>query len=137
MRSATRMTLIMMIAAVGCGGASTAPGSGGNINTGNNNPPPQNGQGSTSNAITVDNNYFDPMSTTVPVGTKVTWTWNACGSDGYGGQTCVSHGIVFDDGAQAAAQTQGTWTRTFSTAGTYNYHCSVHGASMSGTITVQ
>lgn len=137
MRSATRMTLILLMAAVGCGGSSTAPGSGGNVNTGNNNPPPQNGQGSTSNAITVDNNYFDPMSTTVPVGTKVTWTWNACGSDGYGGQTCVSHGIVFDDGAQAPSQTQGTWTRTFSTAGTYNYHCSVHGASMSGTITVQ
>jgi plastocyanin len=137
MRSATRMTLALLIAAAGCGGSSTAPGSGNNINTGNNNPPPQNGQGSTSDAISVNNNYFDPTATTVPVGTKVTWTWNACESDGYGGQTCVSHGIVFDDGAQAPSQTQGTWTRTFSAAGTYKYHCSIHGASMAGTITVQ
>lgn len=137
MRSATRMTLVLLIAVAGCGGSSTAPGNGGNVNSGNNNPPPQNGQGSTSNAITVDNNYFDPSSTTVPVGTQVTWTWNACSSDGYGGQTCVSHGIVFDDGPQAPSQTQGSWTRTFSAAGTYKYHCTIHGASMSGSIVVQ
>lgn len=138
MRSATRMTLGLLISfAAGCGGSSTAPGSGSNGNNGNNNPPPQTGPGSTSDAITVGNNFFDPSATTVAVGTKVTWTWDACGSDGYGGQTCVSHGIMFDDGAQAPAQTQGTWTRTFSAAGTYKYHCTVHGASMSGTITVQ
>ncbi len=137
MRSASRMTLLLLIAVAACGGSSTAPANGGNINTGNNNPPPQNGQGSTSNAITVANNYFNPSSTTVPVGTKVTWTWDACGSDGYGGQTCVSHGIVFDDGAQVPAQTQGTWSRTFSAAGMYNYHCTIHGASMSGSIVVQ
>ena len=135
MRLAARMTLLLLVAAVGCGGSSTAPGSGGNTNTGNN-PPPQ-GPPSTSSSITVSNNYFDPTSTTVPVSTRVTWTWDACGSDGYGGQSCTSHGIVFDDGTSSGTQTQGSWSRTFATAGTYKYHCPVHGSAMAGAIVVQ
>ena len=135
MRLAARMTLLLIVAAVGCGGSSTAPGSGGNNTTGNNPPPPA--PPSTSSSITVINNYFDPSVTTVPVSTKVTWTWDACGSDGYGGQSCTSHGIVFDDGTSSGNQTQGTWSRTFAAAGTYKYHCTVHGTAMSGTIVVQ
>jgi plastocyanin len=135
MRLAARMTLLLIVAVVGCGGASTDPGSGGNTNTGNNPPPP--GPPSTTSSITVSNNFFDPSATTVPVSTRVTWTWDACGSDGYGGQSCTSHGIVFDDGSSSGTQTQGTWSRTFATAGTYKYHCTVHGAAMSGTIVVQ
>ena len=135
MRLAARMTLLLIVAAVGCGGSSTSPNYGGNTTTGNN-PPPQTNP-STSSSLTVGNNFFDPSATTVPVNTKVTWTWDACGSDGYGGQSCTSHGIVFDDGASSGAQTQGTWTRTFTAAGTYKYHCSVHGAAMSGSIVVQ
>lgn len=134
MRLAARMTLLLIVAAAGCGGASTDPGSGGN--TTGNNPPPQNPP-STSSSVTVINNYFDPSVTTVPVSTKVTWTWDACGSDGYGGQSCTSHGIIFDDGTASGTQTQGTWSRTFATAGTYKYHCPVHGTAMSGTIVVQ
>ena len=134
MRLAARMTLLLIVAAVGCGGASTDPGSGGN--TSGNNPPPE-GPPSTSSSITVSNNFFDPTATTVPVNTKVTWTWDACGSDGYGGQTCTSHSIVFDDGTSSGSQNQGTWSRTFAAAGTYKYHCAVHGAAMSGTIVVQ
>jgi plastocyanin len=134
MRLAARMTLLLIVAAVGCGGASTGPSNGGT--TTGNNPPPQNNP-STSNSITVINNYFDPLTTTVAVNTKVTWTWDACGSDGYGGQTCTSHGILFDDGAASGAQTQGTWSRTFAAPGTYKYHCTVHGAAMSGTVVVQ
>ena len=135
MRLAARMTLLLIVAAIGCGGSSTAPSSGGNNSTGNN-PPPQNNP-STSNSITVINNYFDPSTTTVAVNTKVTWTWDACGSDGYGGQSCTSHGIVFDDGIASGSQSQGTWSRTFAAAGTYKYHCSTHGTAMSGTVVVQ
>jgi plastocyanin len=135
MRLAARMTLLLLIAAAGCGGSSTAPGSGGN--TTGNNPPPQTNPGSTSTSITVGNNFFDPTSTTIPVNTKVNWTWNACGGDGYGGQTCTSHGIVFDDGTASGSQSEGSWSRTFTTAGTFKYHCSVHGSAMSGAIVVQ
>lgn len=136
MRLATRVTVLFLIAAAGCGGSSTAPGSGGNNNTGNN-PPPTNNPPSTSSSITVSNNFFDPSSTSVSVGTKVTWTWNACTGDGYGGQVCTSHSIAFDDGATAPSQQEGTWSRTFNTAGTYKYHCTVHGSAMSGTVVVQ
>jgi plastocyanin len=130
----THITVVLLLAAAGCGGSSTAPGN--NNSTGGNNPPPQTTP-STTNAITIGNNWFDPSSTTVPVGTKVTWTWNSCGSDGYGGQTCVAHTVAFDDGSASPSQSDGTWSRTFTTAGTYKYHCAIHGAAMAGTITVQ
>lgn len=135
MRLAAYTSLVLLLAAAACGGSSTAP-SNTNNNSGGNTPPPQSGP-STSNAITVGNNWFDPTSTTVAAGTKVTWTWNSCGGDGYGGQSCVSHSIVFDDGQTAPSQSEGTFSRTFATAGTYKYHCGVHGNAMSGTVVVQ
>jgi plastocyanin len=134
MRLAAHMTLALLLAAAGCGGSSTAPS---NNNTNGNNPPPQTTPPSTSSSITVGNNWFDPSSTTVPVGTKVTWTWNSCGGDGYGNQTCVAHTVTFDDGTKSPSQSDGSWARTFTTAGTYKYHCSIHGSAMSGTVTVQ
>jgi plastocyanin len=75
----------------------------------------------------------------VTVGTTVKWAWNSCTSDpGYGtGETCVSHSVTFDDGTTSATQSQGTYERMFTAAGTYNYHCSIHGAAMTGSITVQ
>jgi plastocyanin len=136
MRHAARLTLLLLLAAAGCGGSSTAP-SNNNNNSGGNNPPPQTNPGSTSNAVSVTNNYFDPTTTTVAANTRVTWTWNSCAGDGYGGQTCASHDILFDDGTTSGSQSGGTWSRTFTTAGTYKYHCSVHGSSMAGTIVVQ
>ena len=115
--------ILALVAVVGCGGGSsyggspTGPGNtGGNNNTG----------GSTSSSISVGDNYFSPAATTVPAGTTVTWTW--AGS--------VNHNVTFDDGAASSTQASGTYSRTFSTAGTYAYHCTIHGASMSGTVTV-
>ena len=133
MRLAARIGFLLLAAAAGCGGSSTAPSGGGN----NNNPPPVNNPNNTTSSITVANNYFDPSATTVPVGTKVTWTWNSCSNDPYGGSSCVSHAILFDDGTASGSQSDGSWSRTFTTAGTYKYHCTVHGTAMSGTITVQ
>jgi plastocyanin len=134
MRLAAHLTLVLLLAAVGCGGSSTAPSN--NNNSNGNNPPP-NTPPSTSSDIRVSNNYFDPVSTTIPANTKVTWTWDACSGDGYGGTTCTNHSVVFDDGPTSASLTTGSWSRTFTTAGTYKYHCGVHGAAMSGTVVVQ
>ena len=95
--------------ALGCGGG----GGGGPAS-----PPPSGGTGgtggSTSADIKVQNNSFSPPSTTVPVGTTVTWTWNACTGDGYGGQACTDHSIVFDDGGRSSAplQSEGTFSST-------------------------
>lgn len=87
-------------------------------------PPPP----STTNAISVGNNFFDPKATTVPVATTVTWTYSP-GS--------VQHNIAFDDGVKSGNQSTGQYQRTFNTAGSYPYHCTIHGTAMSGTITVK
>lgn len=82
---------------------------------------------STSNAVSVGDDLFDPSATTVPVGTTVTWTW--IGS--------VGHNVTFDDGVHSATQATGSFARTFTVAGTYKYHCTIHGLAMSGSVTVQ
>ena len=105
----------------GCGGSGSAYGNTGP--TGSGNPP----GGSTSNAIGVGDNFFSPAATTVPAGTTVTWTWNGSSQ----------HNVTFDDGAKSATQASGTYSRTFTTAGSYAYHCTVHGTAMSGTVNVQ
>jgi plastocyanin len=135
-RIAIALASLMLACGGGGGGSPTSPppsgGTGGTGGTG----------GSTSADITVQNNSFSPSSTTVPVGTTVTWTWNSCTGDGYGGQMCTDHSVVFDNGGRSNAplQSEGTFSSTFSTPGTYGYHCSVHGGvgtGMHGTITVQ
>jgi Copper binding proteins, plastocyanin/azurin family len=121
----------MIACVVGCGGS----GGGGGTPTGptppggNNNPPP-------GNSVLVTNDAFTPASKTVSVGSQVTWTWNTCSGDVYAGQTCVSHSVAFDDGVGSSIQDQGSYSRTFTAPGTYSYHCAVHGAAMTGTITV-
>ncbi|MGH7497713.1 MAG: cupredoxin domain-containing protein [Gemmatimonadales bacterium] len=79
--------------------------------------------------IQVGNNFFNPVTLSVAVGTTVTWDWNPGG---------VGHNVTFDDGGpNSSTQSSGTFARTFMTAGTYPYHCTIHGAAvMSGTITV-
>ena len=108
------LSLVLGLAVVaGCSKSTTAPGGG---------PPP----GSSSN-VTVGNNFFQPSAITVAPGTTVKWTWA-------GG---VSHDVTFDDGTKSATQSSGTYSRTFSTAGVYHYHCTIHGTMMSGTVTVE
>ncbi|HEX2693122.1 MAG TPA: plastocyanin/azurin family copper-binding protein [Gemmatimonadaceae bacterium] len=114
----------------GCGGGGygasnpTGPGNPG----GTNNPP--------SDVISVTNDAYSPSSKTVAAGTQVTWNWNTCSGDIYSGQTCVAHSVTFDDGVTSATQDNGSFVRTFATPGTYKYHCAVHGAAMTGSITV-
>lgn len=124
MRLHTRFVVFgALIAAASCGGSGystglTSGGTGGTGGTG----------GSTSNSISVANNSFTPSATTVPVGTTVTWTW---------AQGSVTHNVTFSDGVASADMSSGTYSRTFNTAGTYSYDCTIHGSAMSGTITVK
>ena len=117
---------LISVGACGGSGGSTAPN---NQTSGNTTP--------AAGDIAVTNNSFSPSTKTVAPGTAVNWAWNTCTGDGYSGQICVDHSVTFDDGTTSPTQDQGTYVRTFAAAGTYNYHCSVHGAAMSGTITVQ
>lgn len=117
-------TTVAVACLFGCGGGSTSPQMQ-NVNT----PPPPGG-------VAVTNNAFSPTSLTVAAGTSVQWAWDSCTGDPYNGQTCVSHNIVFDDGVTSGLLDHGTYSRTFATAGTYPYHCAIHGPAMSGSITV-
>ena len=133
-----RTAMLGFVSLSACGGGSSGgypTGSGGQ------NPPPggQQPPSSTTNAVTVENNRFNPATTTVSVGTTVTWTWDACDDDGYGGRTCVDHNVTFDGGGGggSATQSSGTYTRQFSSLGTYSYRCTVHGPSMTGQVVVR
>lgn len=128
-------TGLLMVALAGCGGGGgggddyKAPGTptGPSTPTSPTNPTPTNPSNSAS--VTVSDNEYNPASTNVSTGTVVTWTW------AQGNYT--THSVTFADGTGSApAQMSGTHTRTFSTAGTYNYQCSVHGAAMSGSVVV-
>lgn len=121
----TMLALAACLAGANCGG-------GGDSTTGVTTPPPGD-----PHEVVVSNDKFTPASMTVPTGTTVTWTWDACSGDLYGDQTCTDHQVGFDDGPTSALQSTGTYSRAFDKAGTYPYHCLVHGVAMSGSIVVQ
>lgn len=128
----------VVFVAVGMALLTACGGSGGSSSTGpSNNPPPTGNTPPPVDGISVVNNSYTPGTKTITVGSTVKWAWNTCTGDGYNGQTCTSHSVTFDDGPTSPTQDQGTFNRTFNTAGTYTYHCAVHGALMTGTITVQ
>jgi plastocyanin len=80
------------------------------------------------NTVTVGNNVFTPSSLSVPVGSTVTWQWSSGG---------VVHNVTFEDQVTSDDRSTGSFPRTFSAAGTYPYHCTIHAAQgMTGTITV-
>ncbi len=80
------------------------------------------------NAVTIQNYTFSPATLTVKVGEKVTWT----------NQDSVGHSATADDNSfDTGVIAQGkSGSNTFTKAGTYTYHCSVH-PMMKGTIIVQ
>jgi plastocyanin len=75
-------------------------------------------------------NTFSPSTVTIKPGESVTWSW-----------VSGVHGVVSDTAPKAFAdsptQSSGQYTATFATAGTYPYHCAVHGTMMTGTVVVQ
>lgn len=83
--------------------------------------------------VNLADNVFQPATMTINAGDTVHWNWT--GSN--------PHSVTADDGSfDSGTQTMPfTFDQTFSSAGTFPYHCNVHGAAggvgMSGTITVQ
>jgi plastocyanin len=75
-------------------------------------------------AVTIGGMGFSPSTITVKAGATVTWTWS--------GRT---HDVRFTDGPASPVQSQGTWSRTFTTPGTYHYRCDLH-PMMTGTVVV-
>jgi plastocyanin len=106
-------------------------------------PPPAGGGptggGNTGVTVTVSNNDYSPGQVSVARGTTVTWRWDSCSGDVYGGQVCTSHSVTFDDGGPSATpRNDGSFARTFTAPGSYTYYCTSHGrTAMSGSVNVQ
>jgi plastocyanin len=79
-------------------------------------------------AVSIAGFAFSPQSITVTVGDTVTWT----NSDS-AAHTATADDNSFDTGSIANG---GSDSVTFSTAGTFAYHCSIH-SSMTGTVVVE
>lgn len=84
----------------------------------------------TASVKTSDALKFDPDSVTVSIGGTVTWTNSGT----------IAHTVVSDEtGGPIKSSTlnkDDSYSATFDTAGTYHYHCSIHGPAMKGTVTV-
>jgi plastocyanin len=131
---ATAVTLILCTVLFACGGGGSSSDNGVTSPT----PPANPGVNASTTSLDVTNNRYTPAHDSVGVGATLTWTWNSCSGDGYDGSTCASHSVQFDDGGPSSdVQSSGTFSRTFAAAGTYSYHCAVHGAAMAGIILVK
>jgi plastocyanin len=123
------VSVFLLAGMFACGGGGSSP------SNGVTDPGPPVSSSTTS--LTVQNDKFTPARDSVAVGALLTWSWNSCTGDGYGGSTCTSHSVTFDDGPTSPIQGSGNFSRMFATAGTYTYHCKVHGAAMTGTVIVK
>jgi plastocyanin len=79
------------------------------------------------NEVWIQGMAFNPSTLTVTAGTTVKWT----NKDGIT-HTVTSNTGVFDSGN---INSNGTFSFTFATAGTYPYHCNIH-PSMTATVIV-
>jgi plastocyanin len=69
---------------------------------------------------------FKPAAVTIHVGQTVRWVWD---------DAPVQHNVTFAH-FHSPTQATGTWSHTFTTAGTFPYRCSIH-FDMTGTVTVE
>ena len=78
-------------------------------------------------AVIIQDFAFSPSSVTITVGSTVIWQ----------NHDSTSHTVTSDTGLfnSGTLSNGGTFSFTFNTPGTYNYHCSIH-SSMHGTIIV-
>lgn len=106
---------------VACGGGS---GNGGGGPTGPTGPAPS------TRTVILGASSFSPASTTLALNGTVTWT----------NSSATEHNVTFAAVAGAPADignhTSGSNSRTFGTAGTFNYQCTIH-AGMTGSVAVQ
>ncbi|MFI5186792.1 MAG: cupredoxin family copper-binding protein [Chitinophagales bacterium] len=112
MTSALGLSLLFLTILVSCSKSSAT----------NNNSP------AAPNSVSIVNMAFAPASINVTPGTTITWS----------NKDNMTHTVTANDDSfdSGGIGTGGSFTKTFSAAGTYLYHCSIH-PSMTGTIIVK
>jgi plastocyanin len=75
--------------------------------------------------VQVKNFTFHPDPVTIQKGQTIQWTF----------EDAVAHNVTGSD-FHSADLTSGTYSHTFTTAGTFRYQCTIH-AGMTGTVIVQ
>ena len=93
----------------------------------------QSAQAGLVNVSATDALKFDPPTVTVKKGTEVKWTVTGTVAHTVTSPAPGTQGITFDSGNLNQGQ---TYKVLFTVPGTYHYYCKIHGASMSGTVTV-
>src|SRR3954449_11594269 len=85
-------------------------------------------QAGSAKTVSVKKKAFSPTTVNVKKGAKVTWKWTQGG---------VPHNVTPGSGAGSATSSKKgfTFTKTFSKAGTFKYHCTIH-SSMKMTVKV-
>jgi plastocyanin len=96
--------------------------------------------------VTIGDDFFQDADVTIAKGGTVTWTWTGVaphtvtsGSGTPDGIFCSAPGTpsTATCAGAAFAKTTGTYSFTFTNAGTFSYYCGFHGfAMMHGTVTV-
>ncbi|HEX6537243.1 MAG TPA: plastocyanin/azurin family copper-binding protein [Gemmatimonadaceae bacterium] len=85
----------------------------------------------TAGVTATDGNAFTPQTVDIKAGGTVTWTFQS-----------TTHNVTFNDPSQPGTpsdipnKSSTTASLTFPQPGTYAYHCTIHGPSMSGTVVV-
>ena len=132
MRRASLLPMLLALVALafaGCGSSNdnSSSGNGGGSST---STPATTGGGTSGGgvAVTMKDIQFDPTSTTVKVGQKVTWT----------NEDSVDHNVTSTSGEKIDSGNfgqGGTYSFTPTKAGTIDYVCTLH-PGMEGTLTV-
>ena len=129
------LAAVAAVALAACGSGSTGGANGGTSQA----PASSSGGGAASAcqpssqgggaAVSIANFAYSPATVQAKVGQPITWTNN----------DTANHGAVLDNDSSCTTGSfgkGGSGSLVFSVAGTYTYHCPVHGSSMKGTITV-
>ena len=135
MNARTILTIggVLLVAATvtACGSGSSSSYSGPTSPTST--PPPASGSGAADLTISIvgmsGSNSYSPNPATVKVGQTVAWR-NADSLP----HTATADGGAFDTGTLGSGATSSPIT--MSVAGSFPYHCTIHGFSMTGTLTV-
>lgn len=88
----------------------------------------------TTHNVSIGDKFFAPTAVTITVGDTVKWT-----NGGKKGHTVTSGIVGNPDGLWDSGVLIGgaSFSRTFTTSGTFQYFCSIHGDKMEGTVIVQ